>query len=150
MSESDTQVFDVEFFENKIWFQNEIPAIRRPLKGRIQIVVPEGKRGSYNLSFPNYRAPEWMGSHWELPPGRLDDIAYVLLREHSYLYLIQPYSIHSKCTARCRNATRLKCKCSCLGLHHGVNSDEQNWYETTESFLVNLESETLSVRLLTN
>lgn len=141
---------DKKFFEEKIWFQNEIPAIKRPSKGRIQIVIPEGIHGSYDLSFPNYRDPEWMGSHWELPPGRLDDIAYVLLRKHSYLYLIQPYSPSSKCTSRCRNASKLKCKCSCLGLNHGANNEEQNWYETTESFLVKLETQILSVRLLTN
>ena len=150
MTGEEILIYNAEFFEQKIWLQKEIPVIRRPLKGRIQIIVPNGIKGSYDLSFPNFRNPEWMGTHWELPPGRLDDIAFVLLRKHSYLYLVQPYSISSKCTARCHNAKHLKCECSCLGINHGENNPEQNWYETTESFLVKLDEQTLSVRLLTN
>lgn len=134
-----------------IWSNGAVPVVLRrggsqPIRLRLRFAKDNR---SWLKKDARKKEPYWEknGKYWELPASRFDEIVSMLLVRFGRVYIIQPYREKEVCAPACMNATGFECRCSCLGVNHGIGISH-GWFEVSEAFAVRYGATKLACRLL--
>lgn len=134
-----------------IWNNGTISVISRRGNSRpIRLRIPYAADNGYWLhGGRGKRRPvwNWQDKYWELPSSRFNEVSKMILERFGSLYIIQPYRETEVCASACRKAKGFECQCSCMGAHHGSQSNE-DWFEISETFAIRHGAERFACRLI--
>ncbi|GGX41909.1 hypothetical protein GCM10010341_74880 [Streptomyces noursei] len=106
-----------------------------PLDGQVVAKIPARKGNRRWLhETVRVRSPEFEGDRWLLPRSCLTRLVTAAIDRYGFVVLCRDMSRLSRCTRACLEATGAECQCSCLGVHHGQDSD--GWFERVGDAMV--------------
>lgn len=110
----------------QVWLPRDgrVVAKIQPMKGNLRWL-----RGSVGI-----RAPRLIDKRWHLPRNCLVRLVTASIDRFGQVVVFRDMSKLSRCTRACLQAQGLECDCSCLGLHHGQDSDA--WFERVGDVMV--------------
>jgi hypothetical protein len=99
-----------------------------PKNGQVIAKIPprKGNRRWLRESV-RVRSPQLIGDRWSLPRNCLVRLVTAAVDRYGFIVLWRDMSKLSRCTRACLEALGADCDCSCLGAHHG--QDSQGWFE---------------------
>jgi len=106
-----------------------------PLDGQVVAKIPARKGNRRWLhETVRIRSPEFAEDRWLLPRSCLTRLVMAAIDRYGFILLVRDMAKLSRCTRLCLEATGAECHCSCLGVHHG--QDSQNWFERVGEAMV--------------
>ena len=136
-----------------VWRQDAVPVIYRELKGHpllVRLEYSDFNRQWLQKLGKSYPEWNWQYHHWELPKSWFNDLVESLLKHYGQLYVIQPYNKNEECCYACQNAKYHLCECSCMGVNHGSQHDDNTWFSVSEAFVGERDGRPLACRLMQN
>lgn len=99
-----------------------------PLHGQVIAKIPAQKGNRRWLhETVRIRSPQLKGDRWSLPRSCLVRLVTAAVDRYGFIVLWRDMSKLSRCTRACLEAMGAECDCSCLGAHHG--QDSEGWFE---------------------
>jgi len=111
----------------------DIPEVRRPAEGRMQIATPwrpGGSRVVIKAACGARNRPEWDGRRkcWLVPRRYLLPVIEALQAMYGQVRVVTCHRDADRCDIRCLQARGTECVCSCGGRNHGgLNSYTAGW-----------------------
>lgn len=106
-----------------------------PLNGQVIAKIPprKGNRGWLHKTL-SIRSPQLEDDRWHLPRNCLVKLVTGAVDRFGHAVLWRDVTSLSRCTSMCLDAQGMDCQCSCMGEHHGTNSNL--WFELIGSVAV--------------
>jgi hypothetical protein len=105
-------------------------AIKRPLVGRVEVIVPfsphtrawlKGVCGRGHIEWERHRRV------WTVPRSHFERVTLALADRHGFCDTYLSYSTRTVCTPSCKAALIEECVCSCLGVNHKGRAAHLKW-----------------------
>lgn len=106
-----------------------------PLREDVILKIP-ARRGNRRWLHETVRirSPQLNDDRWNLPRSCLTRLVTAAVDRYGFIVLWRDMSKLSQCTRACLEATGAECHCSCLGEHHGQESE--GWFERVGDVVV--------------
>ena len=111
----------------------DIPTVRRPARGRLEVHIPWREGGNRKLIkrvCGRSTRPEWdrERKRWLIARSHFSALIQALAAEFDEVRVVTVHRDCERCDTRCQKALGDECVCSCQGLFHGgTNSYTRDW-----------------------
>ena len=115
-----------------------LPAVYRPVVGRIQARLPYDRGNRYLLReiCGVGTRPDWTQGRWEIARTHYGRLVEGLVAQFGEVHVTEDYNGRQFCDTRCQEATGDDCVCRCLGASHGHRGRLSHWILVGETTLV--------------
>lgn len=119
-----------------------------PSTGELCIRMPYSP-ANYDWLRLSQTKPRWdrRWKCWLVPRAWLNRLSKKAARTFGRCYVVQAYREMERCSPACLTASGVDCECSCLGEHHGCDS-EGAWFEVSDAFACRWGARQYAVRLI--
>lgn len=106
-----------------------------PMHGQVIAKIPARKGNRHWLKVTvGILSPKLEDDRWTLPRNCLVQLVTAAIDRFGFVVLWRDMSKLSRCTRACLEAQGAECDCSCMGAHHGQNSEQ--WFERVGDAMV--------------
>lgn len=119
---------EIRIVDGQVVAPPRVPLVWLPRNGQVVAKI-SARRGNRRWLHETVRirSPRLAGDRWMLPRNCLVKLVIAAIDRYGYVVVIRDMSTLSRCTRACLQAVGVDCDCSCMGAHHGADSD--SWFE---------------------